>query len=139
MKKLLLLLIVGASLSSCSLTQERPETARLLTHAATYKIIDDDTNRAVRVIEIASEVRSIAQSDPDLTIAATIASTRSLIRWEKLDQAERLLVEAVLSEVKIRLEDRFGTNPLPEDLRLTVNAICTWVIEAAAISGGVPE
>ena len=132
--KRIMIIVSLAVLASCSLTEERPETARLIVQAATYQVIDGDASKAERVIEIATEVRSIAETDPHLTIAALVQSARELVRWDTLEPSERLLIEALLVELQYRLEERFGPDPLPADLRLTVDRIAGWVVDAASIA-----
>lgn len=128
----LLSLLVGAgSLSGCAWLSENEGSARLLTTYATLKVIDGDAARADRVEEIALEVATYAGADPDVSVDALIARVRGLIDWSDLDEADTLLVNALLVEVSIRLKEKLGDGLIPEDARITVQTLAGWVIEAA--------
>lgn len=128
---LLIMLGFTSALASCSFLEERPATAYLATTYATLKVIDDDAEKAERVIEIATEVLQLASSDPETTISRLMSEARGLIRWNRLDDADTLLVNALLVEVEHRLREKFGDGIIPEDARLTVQTLAGWVIEAA--------
>ena len=131
---LILLVFVSSGIASCAFIEERPETVRLIVQAATLKVIDGDPDKAARVVEIASDVRRISSATPELTVSALITTVRGLIKWGDLEAEQVLLVEALLLELQYRLEDRLGPEPLPEQLRLTVNQITTWIIDTASIA-----
>jgi len=131
MKHLLIYLALFSLMVGCSTLNEYERTARLTTMYATIKVVDDDQAKAERVEEIAGEVKRYAQDAELLTIDALIDTTRSLIDWSKLDAADRLLVDALLLELEDRLKERFGDDTVLEDLRLTVDKVADWVIEAA--------
>ena len=132
MLKNLLLAIATLSLATaCSTLNEHENTARLTTQYATIKVIGDDRAKAQRVEEIATEVKSFAQDELVLTVDRLIDETRSQINWQRLDAADRLLVDALLTELEVRLKERFGGDAVPHELRLTVDKLADWVISAA--------
>ncbi len=124
-------LIVGSLTTGCAWLEENETSARVLTTYATLKVIDEDPEKARRVEEIALEVLQLADSDPQTTIQRLVGEARSHIRWERLDAADSLLVNALLIELEVRLQERYGDGIIPEDARLTVRTLAGWVIEAA--------
>ena len=124
-------LLASLVFAGCSTLNEYENTARLTTQYATIKVIDDDRAKAQRVEEIATEVKAYAQDDLFLTVDRLIDEARSQIAWHKLDAADRLLVDALLTELEVRLKERFGGDAVPDELRLTVEKLADWVISAA--------
>lgn len=119
-------------LSGCAFLQEHESEARIATTYATLKVIGEDSERAARVVEIATEVRAIASGDPEATVALLIGEARELIKWDRLDAADTVLVDTLLVELEVRLIDVLGDDILPEDARVTVQTIADWVIRAAS-------
>lgn len=131
MRKLLLTVLACFTFAGCAFLQEHESEARIATTYATLKVIDEDAERASRVVEIATEVRAIAGGDPEATVGLLIGEVRGLIKWENLDAADTLLVDTLLIELEARLINRLGDGVLPDDARLTVQTIADWVIRAA--------
>lgn len=127
-------LAVTFSIGGCALVAENESTARITTTYATLKVIDDDADKAARVIEIATEVKTFASDDPEATVDALIVATRALIRWDRLDRADAILVDTLLLELARELKERLGAGVLPEAARLTVVMVADWVISAAALA-----
>ena len=119
-------------LSGCAFIQEHESEARIATTYATLKVIDEDAERAARVVDIATEVSEIAGGDPEATVGLLIAEARDLIKWENLDAADTVLVDTLLIELEARLIDVLGDGILPDDARVTVQTIAEWVIRAAS-------
>lgn len=131
--KNLLLALTCLALSACSFVDEREDTARLAVMYATIKVIDEDADRADRVIEITREVKGYASGEASLTVEGLIAEVRDQIRWDRLDAADELLVQALLIELRDRLKERFDGDYIPQDLAITVDKVADWVISAAAM------
>lgn len=132
MKKLILLILAMLPvLFACSAVQEREPLAEIAVQAATIRVIDNDSEKAQRVITIASQVWQAASDDPQPTVDALIALARAEIRWDRLDPAETNLVNLLLLRTRSELEDKFPDNLIPEDARVTVRTIAEWVIETA--------
>ncbi len=128
----ILVLLTALVLTGCAFVEESPGSAYIATTYATLKVIDDDPEKAQRVEEIALEVLRVADDDPEATIDRLIETARGHIRWDRLDNADTLLVNALLIELAERLKERFGEGIIPEDARLTVQTLAGWVIDAAS-------
>ncbi len=137
MMRKLLVLFAALTLTGCGLVdviEENESSARLVTTYATLKVIDGDNEKADRVVEIAQEVSRLAGDDPEVTVDLLVARIRSLIRWDRLDEADTLLVDALLLELSARLKDKLGDELIPKDARVTVQTVAEWVISAAALA-----
>lgn len=130
----LMLAAIFSLVSACATIGDQDSTVRLAAMYATIKVINGDTRKAERVEEIASQVQAYASDEKFLTIDLLVDQVRELVNWDKLDAADTLLVDALLMELRSRLEERLGTNVLPEDLRLAVNTVAGWVISAARMT-----
>jgi len=122
------------SVSGCALIQENESTARIVVTYATLKIVDGEPAKGERVIEIAEEVRTYTSDDPEVTVDALMNRVRGLIRWERLDRADTLLITALLVELEERLKERLGEGLISPEDRLTVRTLADWVISAAELS-----
>lgn len=136
MKNLLITiaLSLGVILSGCAILEENPSTAKLTIQVAVLKIIDGDSDRADRVVEIAQKARFHVSSDSSVTIEAIDGEIRRHIRWDTLGAAEKLLVNAILDEAKQRLQDEIGAGLLDADQKVKVITVLDWIEQAAGMS-----
>ncbi len=123
--------IAMTMLAGCAWIAENESSARLLTTYATLKVIDGDSERADRVEAIALEVLQLAADEPQATISRLVSHARTLVPWDRLDQADTLLVNGLLIELEVRLIERYGEGIMPDEARLTVADLAGWVIAAA--------
>lgn len=123
--------VMALTVSSCAFFQEHETAARIGVQYATGKVIGDDQEKRLRVIEVASQVRELATGDPQATVTLLMQTTRDLIRWDRLDSTDRRLVQQLLIEIERELRERVGDDLLSEDTRVTVAMVADWVIEAA--------
>lgn len=130
----LTLILCAALATGCAAIQQKDSEAKLVTMYATIKIVNGDRDRAVRVEEIASEVRQYASGEKQITVDLLVDQIRKQVPWQKLDPADELLIHALIDELRLRLVDRFGPDPLPEDLQLAVDTVAEWVINAARMT-----
>jgi len=141
MRKTIMAALLALTLcAGCSFVEERESQAELVTKYATLKVIKGDPARADRVEDVASEVLRFVDNSTPSTVEALISFVRAEIRWDKLDEADALLVEALLIEVKYQLkalvcDDEANLNEcedfIPADLKITTQKIARWVVEAA--------
>ena len=116
--------------ASCAWLDTNTGAAKLTVQYATIKVIGHDAGKAKRVTAIAQEVRRIAESDPHLTVDRLIEAIVDHIDWDKLDAADKMLINALINELARELAVRIPANNIAE-LRLTVDHIATWVVSAA--------
>lgn len=129
--KIAALMAAFAILTGCATLTDENSSAKLTTYYATLKVIDGDADKAARVRFIATEVQRYASGEEFLTVDLLVTAIKDQVRWDKLDAADELLVHALIDELRAALVRRFGADVLPEDLRLAVDTVATWVITAS--------
>lgn len=122
-----------AVLCACSFLQEGNRDAKLVTQYAVLKVAENDPAKARRIEEIALDVQRYANDAANLTVDSLIVAIRAQIRWDLLDMADTLLVNALLERLRDELIAYLGPETLPEDVQLAATTVATWVIEAAQL------
>lgn len=130
----LALAVVLSLTAACSPFQEYESGARLATTYATQKAINGDPEKAARVETIAREVQAYASAETYLTVDLLIREITRRIDLDSLDTADKTLVTTLIAHLRQELIDRLGPGVLPEDLRLAVDTVSTWVIAAAQMT-----
>lgn len=139
MAKVIAALAFGLMLvSGCALLSgEQTARERLAVQYATLKVIDGDPARAARVQALVAEARQYLTGGAEVTIARLDAEARARIDWQRLEAADRLLLEAVLLEARQQLTERLGAGVLDEGQRVALDAVLGW-IEGAAYGYNTP-
>lgn len=126
--------VLGLALAfaGCSFLQSiEPDTKQLAVQYATLKVIDGDSDRAARVVDLVQEGRQYVESGASVTVAALYEGVRDRIDWQSLDPADRILIEAILTRARERLREEIGVGLLDPDQQVKVLTVLDW-IEAAA-------
>jgi hypothetical protein len=139
---LLVLALLGVCLSGCGaltklseFVQEQETVAELTVKAATIKFIDkssDPQRRAMKIQKVADTTLELA-SDIDATVPKLMAEVRIQVPWSDLDTADQLLASALLTTVENQLQERLKSKSISEDQLVGVQAVLSWVLEAAAV------
>lgn len=116
--------------SGCASIMERESSARIAVTYATWKAIGDDDARGDRVIEIAGGARE-ALGRENASLALLDEYVRRQIDWDRLDRADRLLIDALLTELRAELEARIGGGLLDGESRLRLAKVLDWISAAA--------
>ncbi|BET67170.1 hypothetical protein ASA1KI_20880 [Opitutales bacterium ASA1] len=124
-------------LTGCSTVSERPAVAQLAVQYATLKVIENNPAHAARVAEIAAFVRESAGNQTAPSVALLETAVRAQIDWSRLDAADTLLVDSLVSLVAAELSARLGDGPLAPEHVLVVAQVAGWIERAAAI--GAPR
>ena len=135
MKKLVLAALAVLLVSGCSVLQtveDSPLAAQLVVQQAALRVIDEDTVRAQRVVEIVVETRPYVD-EGSITLAMLDQAVRAQIEWERLALADRLLLEAVLDQARADMELRFGAGVLDPEARASVVRVFDWIEDAATM------
>lgn len=111
--------------------------AKTAVQFATLKVIDEDTERAQRVVEIVDHVRELVDGNTTATLDQVEQTVRDEIEWSELDAAEQLVVSNLIDAVRAELDARISDGTLDADERVAVGNVLDWVSEAAAMAGGV--
>lgn len=131
-KALFAAIVVVFALAGCSVLQSlEPDTKQLAVQYATLKAVDGDPAKAARVVDLVREGRQYVTADASVSVAALYDGVRDRINWQSLDPADRILIEAILTRARDRLQDEIGVGLLDPDQRLQVLTVLDW-IEAAA-------
>lgn len=128
---ILTLFAVVLLLAGCASLQDNQPTARLTVQYATLKVIDNDVEKRDRVVEIAERTLDRLDDTPEATVSALVREVRDQVPWSKLDSADKILIDALLTELEARLIERFGDGVLSEEARLGAATVAEWVISAA--------
>lgn len=133
MKLPTILALAMLMLSACSFLQPGNPGAELTVKCATIKVIDGNHDRADRVASIASAVLDRLDNSPQRTIQALVRYVRGKIRWDSLDAADTVLVDALLDELQRRLIARYGDGPISPEARLGAQTVAQWVLQASRL------
>lgn len=137
MRRLFLALcaVVLAGCGAMGAVSDSDGSSRLIAQYATIKVIDGDFGKRDRVIEVATEVKRFASSEDSLTVDALMVAIRSQVDFGKLDAADTLLINGLLTRLQDELAAHLGVGALPSDVRLAATTVADWVIEAAGLVG----
>lgn len=132
MKTLLVTLIALLALSGCAWLEESPTTARAAVQYSTLKYIGSEPDRGQRVERTASEIRGYLSGES--TVAALDSRLRSMIDWQPLDIADRILLAALLDELRDTMLTRIGDGRLSPDDTVRIERVIDWVVDAARLA-----
>jgi hypothetical protein len=82
------------------------------------------------VLELIERGRQYLNGEESITIAAIDGSVRELIRWDSMDNADRILVDNILLTARKRLMEEIGAGILDTDQKEKVLIVFNWVEEA---------
>jgi hypothetical protein len=125
--------LAAFSLSACAVLTEGNADAKLIVQYSVIKVAENDKAKAARIAEIATEVKKYSGGETLITVELLVEAIRNEIRWDELDAADALLVNALLERLRSELVERLGDGVLPEDLRLAVDVLAGWIIEATLL------
>lgn len=135
MKSLIVSFVAVLALSGCATLGTGSAGEKLVIQAATMKVIEADEDRAAKAAKIRAAVdQARVWLDMD---GITLADLRSamLARIGGLEPSDRLLAAALIDAVAVELEARIGDGILDADKRVRVNAVLSWIAEAASFYG----
>ena len=137
MKKLAAVLFAFAFpfLSGCALLQSVDEhrfAAKLTVQQAALRVIDEDPEKALRVLEISGQVREMIAVD-SVTVALLDDFIRVQIDWSKLSLADAQLLMMLLDELRTRLAERMGDGLLSPEQKVSISRVIDWVDESAML------
>ena len=121
---LVLVFLVG-----CSMLDKHQASAKLAIQYATIKYIDGSDDKRERTLKVTANARELAATGA--TLDAIDQAIRDSIDWNKLDDADKLLANALLDIVGEELKARIGEGTLDPDQVLAVEAVLGWIEEAA--------
>lgn len=132
MKKLILALVLSTFLVGCTTLQNVSDnsSARLTVQYATLKYVDEDTEKAERITEIVTTVKTNLTESTEYTIKEAVVQIRDRIDFPKLDVADQLLLDALLNELEAELVRRFGTGVVDSEAKESLVTVADWILDA---------
>lgn len=113
--KTIIVIALALFISGCSMLEKRPATTMLLGQYTALKYIGEDAGKAQRVIETSNDIKKGLIGT--VTVVSLEAMVRSQIKWDKIDYADQLVIEAILVEARGVIATKIGDGVLkPEDL-----------------------
>lgn len=131
MKAFLAILLTLAVTGCAFLDAVEPDTKQLAVQYATIKVIDGDTTKRDRVLELVERGRKYVTQDDSVTIAALDQGVRDLIRWDSMDAADRLLIDNIIINARERMADEIGSGLLNAEQKAKVLTVFDWIESAA--------
>lgn len=135
MKSLIVSVVAVLALSGCATLGTGSAGEKLIIQAATMKVIEADEDRSAKAAKIRA---AVDQARVWLDVGGiTLADLRyaMLARIGGLEPSDRLLATALIDAVAVELEARIGDGILDADKRVRVNAVLSWIAEAASFYG----
>lgn len=130
----LAVLLASLTLPSCSTISEHPALAQLAVQYAVVKVLDNNPQHAPRVVEIATFLEENAGATQATTVLLLEQLVRAQINWDRLDAADKILVDALIVAVRQELVARLGDGPLTGDNVLVVKEVAGWIKNAALLA-----
>lgn len=134
MRSIIIAAIAAITLSACATGSGSNASEKLIVQAATMKFIessDDRAAKATRIVKAADQARVWLDSD-GVTIADLQVAMLERIAAADLEPSDKLLASALVEVVVAELNVRIGDGIISPDKRATVNAVLTWVEQAAS-------
>lgn len=136
--KLFIAVLVAGFLSACSLLPEQGTTESLalnyLFAKSTTAVIERGDIEPAKVVSAVQDARQYIQTGESVTIARLYDG--AVERISGLDPADRILVTAILDNVRARLETAISTGTLDESEQVALLDTLDW-IERAALNAGL--
>lgn len=121
------------ALTGCASFNTSGTSEKLIVQAATMKFIessDDRASKAARIARAADQARVWLDTD-GVTIADLQVAMLERIAAADLEPSDKLLASALVDVVVAELNVRIGQGVISPDNRATVNAVLSWVEQAA--------
>lgn len=132
--KYIVTLTLAFFLTACTLLEEQDARLRLAVEYTTLKVIESSDVTSKRVIEGVKRARSLVETDAQITVESLVDDVRSGIRWDELDNSDRLLLDVILVEVETELKARVGDGFLSADDKVAVTTLLNWIERAARLA-----
>jgi glutathione S-transferase len=136
--KKLILAMMAVALTGCATLGSGSASEKLVVQVATMKFIeagDDRAAKAARIVKAAAQARVWLDMD-GVTIADLHAAMMARINGAELEPSDKLLAAALVDVVVSELNVRIGNGIISPEKRATVNAVLSWVEQAASFYAG---
>ena len=113
---------------------EHESAAKLTIQYSTLKYVDEDSEKATRIIEIVSEVRNHLNRSEVSEIGSVYNVVLAQIDFGRLDQADQFLVRGLLEVIQEEISKRIDSEFLTEGDKVMIGNVLNWVEAAARVS-----
>lgn len=122
-------LAAAMSLSGCAGMLENAGSTKLPVQYATLKVIEDsDSITGQDVVERVEELRTLVEDNATISIDRLVAEVRGPIDFDALAPSDRLLVEALISQIEYAARD---IDLVGEARQVKLLTLLDWVEQAA--------
>lgn len=131
--KILIVVLFALLMTGCATLQNGDYRAQLPVQYATMKLIEEsDSINSEGVIAAVNRTRSLMEVDAELELGFLADNVRSSIDWQSLAPSDRLLINALISEIEAALDRRYDIEgQLPEDAKIRLSTLLDYIEEAA--------
>lgn len=138
----IILVLALAMLVSCSLidaSSRNPILVDIATRQAVYRYIDaaeteqGKIERAGDVVQRLRNVDAFLQGNPTSSISTLLDVLESQIEWDSLSRADRILVQDIVSLVKLNLEQKAKEEMLDQNAVIGLRNIINIAISTASM------
>lgn len=102
--------------------------ARAAIQLGVHNFVEGDPGKIERVREVVEQARSFFDQG-DTTVSLVGTAIRAVIHWEKLNEQEVVLVNALIDTVEAVIAQEVGEGTLDPETTLAVNTILDWILE----------
>lgn len=144
MKKLIVTVMFSLLLSSCEFTKSMlndPNSLEGWVRIGTTQYIsaeEDIVKRTARAVELnifASKIVKYAEDNPQVTIPELETKVRSWIDYTDRTVADQILIDALIIQVRMRIEDYARQINAPSDYKVGLKTVMQMVVGATKLYG----
>lgn len=111
---------------------------RLGTQVAVLAVLDQNPTYAPKVADFAEYLTEALDGQDIVDLKELEQMAVEKIDWSKYNPTERLLVEALITQIRVEIENVIAANKLsiptpPEDIKMVVTSFLGWVKEGALV------
>ena len=111
---------------------------QLATQVAVIKVLDPNPTYATHLIDFSEFMREVLETTDVVDLSELEQLVRDEIDWSKYQPTERLLVETLITTVRVEIENVLRANKdniptPPEDVKLIVGSFIDWVAQGARL------
>lgn len=111
---------------------------RLGVQVAVISILDKNPAYTDRIVSFTDYIKEYIEGEEILNLRELEDVVRDKINWDDFEPTERLLIEALISQIRVEIENVLKANkielPTPtEDVKMITESFVTWVQEGAKV------
>ena len=125
-------LLAIVAIPGCSVLETVAEDRnQLAVQYATLKVIDGESQKADRIVELVEKARAYVGEGSTVTISYLADEAAIRLRQSGLDPADMILATAILERAEARLKSEIGDGVLNDQQRVQLLTVLNWIEDAA--------